>query len=174
MGTPCRPESTSQRRNRHRHIDGFSGPGDLLRETPVIGFICRNPPMAEKVARQPPISVAMTKTTVNRLAYALDDLASHMDVDQFAIASKTEDTWKASPPSLNGVSQHSAEGEGRDFVVTSPGASSPIGALRKAKGRSKPPTSLLSRRSECPRRGFTRRILNRPKVVRPKSTSPLR
>jgi enoyl-CoA hydratase len=47
--------------------------------------------MAEKVARQPPISVAMTKTTVNRLAYALDDLASHMDVDQFAIASKTED-----------------------------------------------------------------------------------
>ena len=47
--------------------------------------------MAEKVARQPPISVAMTKMTVNRLAYALDDLASHMDVDQFAIASKTED-----------------------------------------------------------------------------------
>jgi enoyl-CoA hydratase len=47
--------------------------------------------MAEKVACQPPISVAMTKMTVNRLAYALDDLASHMDVDQFAIASKTED-----------------------------------------------------------------------------------
>jgi enoyl-CoA hydratase len=47
--------------------------------------------MAEKVARQPPISVAMTKMTVNRLAYALDDLASHMDVDQFAIASKAED-----------------------------------------------------------------------------------
>jgi enoyl-CoA hydratase/carnithine racemase len=47
--------------------------------------------MAEKVARQPPISVAMTKITVNRLAFALDDLASHMDVDQFAIASKTED-----------------------------------------------------------------------------------
>jgi enoyl-CoA hydratase len=52
--------------------------------------------MAEKVARQPPISVAMTKMTVNRLAYALDDLASHMDVGQFAIASKTEDR-KASP-----------------------------------------------------------------------------
>jgi enoyl-CoA hydratase len=47
--------------------------------------------MAEKVARQPPISVAMTKMTVDRLASALDDLASHMDVDQFAIASKTED-----------------------------------------------------------------------------------
>jgi enoyl-CoA hydratase len=47
--------------------------------------------MAEKVARQPPISVAMTKMTVDRLASALDDLASHMHVDQFAIASKTED-----------------------------------------------------------------------------------
>ena len=47
--------------------------------------------MAEKVARQPPISVAMTKLTVNRLVYALDDLASHMDIDQFALASMTED-----------------------------------------------------------------------------------
>ena len=47
--------------------------------------------LAEKVARQPPISVAMTKLTVNRLACALDDLASHMDGDQFALASLTED-----------------------------------------------------------------------------------
>jgi enoyl-CoA hydratase/carnithine racemase len=47
--------------------------------------------LAEKVARQPPISVTMTKLTVNRLAHALDDLASHMDVDQFALASLTED-----------------------------------------------------------------------------------
>jgi enoyl-CoA hydratase/carnithine racemase len=47
--------------------------------------------LAEKIARQPPISVAMTKLTVNRLAHALDDLASHMDVDQFALASLTED-----------------------------------------------------------------------------------
>jgi enoyl-CoA hydratase len=47
--------------------------------------------MAEKVARQPPIAVAMTKMTVNRLTYALDDLASHMDIDQFALASKTDD-----------------------------------------------------------------------------------
>jgi len=46
---------------------------------------------AEKFARQPPLSAAMTKQTVNRLAYALDDLASHMDVDQFALASQTED-----------------------------------------------------------------------------------
>src|SRR4029079_8312664 len=47
--------------------------------------------LAEKVARQPPISVSMTKLTVNRLASALDDLASHMDADQFALASLTED-----------------------------------------------------------------------------------
>jgi len=29
--------------------------------------------------------------TVNRQAHALDDLATHMDVDQFALASLTED-----------------------------------------------------------------------------------
>jgi len=33
----------------------------------------------------------MTKLTVNRLAHALDDLASHMEVDQFALASFSED-----------------------------------------------------------------------------------
>jgi enoyl-CoA hydratase len=47
--------------------------------------------LAAKVASQPPISVAMTKLTVNRLTHALDDLTSHMDVDQFALASLTED-----------------------------------------------------------------------------------
>ena len=47
--------------------------------------------LAAKVAAQPPLSVAMTKLTVNRLTSALDDLASHMDVDQFALASMTED-----------------------------------------------------------------------------------
>lgn len=47
--------------------------------------------LAEQIAAQPPISVAMTKQTVNRLAHALDDLASHMDVDQFALAMKSED-----------------------------------------------------------------------------------
>ena len=47
--------------------------------------------LAEKIARQPPIPVAMTKLTVNRLAHALDDLTSHMDSDQFALASMTED-----------------------------------------------------------------------------------
>jgi enoyl-CoA hydratase len=47
--------------------------------------------MAAKIAAQPPISVAMTKLTVNRLAHALDDLTSHMDLDQFALASMSED-----------------------------------------------------------------------------------
>jgi enoyl-CoA hydratase len=47
--------------------------------------------LANKVAAQPPLSVAMTKLTVNRLTHALDDLTSHMDVDQFALASLTED-----------------------------------------------------------------------------------
>ena len=47
--------------------------------------------LAAKVAAQPPLSVAMTKLTVNRLTHVLDDLASHMDVDQFALASLTED-----------------------------------------------------------------------------------
>src|SRR5689334_7044961 len=47
--------------------------------------------LADRVAAQPPLSVAMTKLTVNRLAHALDDLASHMDVDQFALASMSED-----------------------------------------------------------------------------------
>ena len=47
--------------------------------------------LAAKVAAQPPLSVAMTKLTVNRLAHALDDLASHMDVDQFALASFSDD-----------------------------------------------------------------------------------
>src|SRR3954468_3072033 len=47
--------------------------------------------LAADIAEQPPLSVAMTKLTVNRLTHALDDLASNMDVDQFALASLTED-----------------------------------------------------------------------------------
>ena len=48
--------------------------------------------LATKVATQPPLSVAMTKLTVNRLAFALDDLASHMDGDQFALAGMSADS----------------------------------------------------------------------------------
>jgi enoyl-CoA hydratase len=47
--------------------------------------------LAEKFASQPPISAAMTKATINRLTHALDDLTSHMDVDQFALATMTDD-----------------------------------------------------------------------------------
>jgi enoyl-CoA hydratase/carnithine racemase len=47
--------------------------------------------LAAKVAAQPPLSVAMTKLTVNRLTHVLDDLTSHMDLDQFALASLSED-----------------------------------------------------------------------------------
>ena len=58
---------------------------------PGRGLRRRHGASPRKVAAQPPLSVAMTKLTVNRLAHALDDLASHMDVDQFALASLTED-----------------------------------------------------------------------------------
>jgi len=46
---------------------------------------------AERIARQPPIPVRMTKTTVNRFAHALDDLGSHMDADQNVLTGMTED-----------------------------------------------------------------------------------
>ena len=46
---------------------------------------------AEKVARQPPIPVRMTKSSVNRLAHALDDLAAHMDADQNVLTGLTDD-----------------------------------------------------------------------------------
>lgn len=47
--------------------------------------------MAERIGALPPLSVTMTKVSINRLAGALDDLAAHMDTDQFALASLTED-----------------------------------------------------------------------------------
>ena len=46
---------------------------------------------ADKIARQPPIPVRMTKSSVNRLAHALDDLAAHMDADQNVLTGLTED-----------------------------------------------------------------------------------
>jgi len=46
---------------------------------------------AERIAIQPPIPVRMTKQTVNKIAGALDDLASHMDYDQFTLTSLSED-----------------------------------------------------------------------------------
>ncbi len=47
--------------------------------------------LAERIAALPPIPVAMVKTSVNRLAGAHDDLAAHMDADQFALTGMTED-----------------------------------------------------------------------------------
>jgi hypothetical protein len=49
----------------------------------------------------------MTKLTVNRLAHALDDLASHMDVDQFALASFSEDHKEVSKRSWRAASRAS-------------------------------------------------------------------
>jgi enoyl-CoA hydratase len=46
---------------------------------------------ASRIAALPPLPVAMTKTSINRLAGALDDLAAHMDTDQFALAVASED-----------------------------------------------------------------------------------
>jgi enoyl-CoA hydratase/carnithine racemase len=50
---------------------------------------------AERIAALPPVSVAMTKVTVNRLSGALNDLAAHMDADQFALATSSEDHKEA-------------------------------------------------------------------------------
>jgi enoyl-CoA hydratase len=47
--------------------------------------------VAERIAALPPLPVTMTKTSINRLAGAFDELAAHMDTDQFALASLTED-----------------------------------------------------------------------------------
>ena len=46
---------------------------------------------AERIAIQPPIPVRMTKQTVNKVAGALDELASHMDYDQFTLTALTDD-----------------------------------------------------------------------------------
>ena len=46
---------------------------------------------AERIAKQPPIPVRMSKASVNRLAHALDDLAAHMDADQNVLTGLTDD-----------------------------------------------------------------------------------
>jgi len=48
--------------------------------------------LAHRIAAMPPIPVKMTKATVNRLAGALDDLASHMDLDQYTLSTTGEDS----------------------------------------------------------------------------------
>ncbi len=46
---------------------------------------------AERIAAHPPIPVRMVKRSVNALSTALDDLGAHMDVDQYALTTLTED-----------------------------------------------------------------------------------
>jgi enoyl-CoA hydratase/carnithine racemase len=48
--------------------------------------------LAGRLAAQPPLPVKMTKVTVNRLSGALDDLAGHMDLDQFMLTGTSEDS----------------------------------------------------------------------------------
>jgi enoyl-CoA hydratase/carnithine racemase len=47
--------------------------------------------LAGRIAAEPPLPVKMTKATVNRLSGALDDLASHMDLDQYVLTTKSDD-----------------------------------------------------------------------------------
>jgi enoyl-CoA hydratase len=46
---------------------------------------------ASRIAEQPPLPVRMSKTTVNRVAFALADSVSHMDPDQNVLSALTED-----------------------------------------------------------------------------------
>jgi len=51
--------------------------------------------LAFEFASQPSFSAGMTKLTIDRLTHALDDLTSHMEVDQFALATLTKVTGRA-------------------------------------------------------------------------------
>jgi enoyl-CoA hydratase/carnithine racemase len=46
---------------------------------------------AARIAEQPPLPVRMSKTTVNKVAFALADAVSHMDPDQNVLSALTED-----------------------------------------------------------------------------------
>lgn len=46
--------------------------------------------MAERLAALPPLPVAMTKTTIDRISRAHDDPTSHMDLDQFVLTTRSE------------------------------------------------------------------------------------
>jgi len=46
---------------------------------------------AGRIAEQPPLPVRMSKTTVNRVTFALADAVSHMDPDQNVLTALTED-----------------------------------------------------------------------------------
>ncbi len=65
--------------------------GLVEKVAPDGGALASAMDLASRIASEPPLPVKMTKTTVNRLAGALDDLASHMDLDQFAFTATSED-----------------------------------------------------------------------------------
>lgn len=65
--------------------------GLVEKVTPDGGAFAAAMDLAERIAQEPPLPVKMTKATVNRLAGALDDLASHMDLDQFLLTATSED-----------------------------------------------------------------------------------
>jgi hypothetical protein len=56
----------------------------------------------DRIAVRPPLPVKMTKATVSRLAGARDDLASHMDHDQFVLATTSKDHWEGVAAFLDG------------------------------------------------------------------------
>ena len=51
--------------------------------------------MAEEVLSLPPIAVRMVKESVNKTAYALAQVSSYMDRDQYLLASQSEDFAEA-------------------------------------------------------------------------------
>lgn len=65
--------------------------GLVEKVAPDGGALAAAMDLASRIAAEPPLPVKMTKATVNRLAGALDDLASHMDLDQFALTATSDD-----------------------------------------------------------------------------------
>ncbi len=59
--------------------------------TPDGGALDRAVALAEKVAAMPPVTVRMTKTTVNAVAHALSAAVIHMDTDQVMLTETTRD-----------------------------------------------------------------------------------
>ena len=91
---------------------------------------------AERIARQPPIPVRMTKTSVNRLAHALDDLAAHMDADQNVLTGLTEDYRRERPPSARSASRCSRDASCvRRPLAAPPSACGGNGRWRSRSGR---------------------------------------
>jgi enoyl-CoA hydratase/carnithine racemase len=63
--------------------------------TEAGGALAKALDLADRLAALPPLAVAMTKTTIDRIAGAHDDLAVHMDGDQFALTTTSEDHAEA-------------------------------------------------------------------------------